>query len=102
MVRGRPPALSSLTSFPPSSPCPLRLSSLPRSYLPPSHPLTTHFQVPDDPSTTRVWWFTAEEQDLARERVERMNKVAPTVLSRKLVKTIFSRWVLYVFALAYA
>lgn len=60
------------------------------------------FLIPDNPGQTKVFWLNKEERLIAVERMTDVKKLPPTTYSWKLLRSIFSSWLIYVFSLAYA
>lgn len=63
--------------------------------------LATFIFLPDTPHTTRVWYLTDSERELALERSLGAGKAPPVKMSVATFKRIFSRWRWYAFVLGY-
>lgn len=63
--------------------------------------LATFVVLPDTPYTTKVWFLSAEERELAIERVRRAGKAAPVKIRLATFKTILSSWKWYAFVIGY-
>lgn len=63
--------------------------------------LATFVVLPDTPYTTKVWFLSAEERELAIERVRRAGKAAPVKIRLATFKTILSSWKWYGFVIGY-
>jgi hypothetical protein len=57
---------------------PLRLLTFAAAFSYPSR-ASSRFQLPDKPGHSRVYWLTADEDRIARSRVDRVKRLAPTV-----------------------
>ena len=63
--------------------------------------IATFAVLPDTPYTTRVWFLSAEERELAIERVRRAGKAPPVKIRLATFKTILSSWKWYGFVIGY-
>ncbi|KAL1624844.1 hypothetical protein SLS54_003567 [Diplodia seriata] len=63
--------------------------------------LATFLLLPDTPYTTRAWFLTEAECELAVERVRKAGKAAPVKITWKTFARILSRWRWYAFVLGY-
>ncbi|OJJ05579.1 hypothetical protein ASPVEDRAFT_153770 [Aspergillus versicolor CBS 583.65] len=63
--------------------------------------LATFVILPDTPYTTKVWFLSPEERELAIERVRRAGKAAPVKIRLATFKTILSSWKWYAFVVGY-
>ncbi|KAJ6060700.1 hypothetical protein N7444_002554 [Penicillium canescens] len=63
--------------------------------------IATYFLLPDTPFTTRVWYLSKSERDLAEERVRKAGKAAPANINMETFKRILSSWKWYAFVLGY-
>ncbi|KAL4965253.1 major facilitator superfamily domain-containing protein [Aspergillus stella-maris] len=63
--------------------------------------IATFFFLPDTPYTTRVWFLSERERDLAKERVRRAGKAPPVKITFKTFKHILSTWKWYAFVIGY-
>ncbi|KAL4789071.1 hypothetical protein BDV19DRAFT_395389 [Aspergillus venezuelensis] len=63
--------------------------------------ITTFFFLPDTPHTTRVWFLSERERDLAKERLKRAGKAPPVKITFKTFKNILGTWKWYVFVIGY-
>lgn len=63
--------------------------------------LATFVVLPDTPYTTKVWFLSAEERELAIERVRRAGKAAPVKIRLATFKAILSSWKWYGFVIGY-
>ncbi|KAF8858271.1 pantothenate transporter liz1 [Acephala macrosclerotiorum] len=61
----------------------------------------TAFFLPDTPYTTRAWFLSKEECELAIDRVQRAGKAPPVKITFATFKRIFTRWRWYAFTLGY-
>lgn len=61
----------------------------------------TFFLLPDTPYTTRVWYLSPRDREIALERVERAGKAPPVKITRKTFKEVLSGWKWYMFVLGY-
>ncbi|CAI7671057.1 unnamed protein product [Penicillium bialowiezense] len=63
--------------------------------------IATYFLLPDTPYTTRVWFLSKRERELAQERVLKAGKAAPVKITLKTFKKILGSWKWYAFVLGY-
>ncbi|KAL1641091.1 hypothetical protein SLS58_006364 [Diplodia intermedia] len=63
--------------------------------------LATFLLLPDTPYTTRAWFLTEAECELAVERVRKAGKAPPVKITWKTFARILSRWRWYAFVLGY-
>lgn len=63
--------------------------------------LATYIFLPDTPYTTRAWFLTEDERELAKERVIRAGKAAPVKVTLATFKRILSSWKWYAFVVGY-
>lgn len=63
--------------------------------------IATYFLLPDTPYTTRVWFLSKIERELAQERVLKAGKAAPVKITLKTFKKILGSWKWYAFVLGY-
>ncbi|CAI7579065.1 unnamed protein product [Penicillium pancosmium] len=63
--------------------------------------IATFFLLPDTPYTTRVWYLSKSERDLAEERVLKAGKAKPVKITLATFKKILSSWKWYVFVIGY-
>ena len=63
--------------------------------------LATFAFLPDTPYTTRAWFLTQAEKDLAIERVRKAGKAAPVKITLATFKRVLGRWRWYAFVLGY-
>lgn len=63
--------------------------------------IATFFLLPDTPYTTRVWFLTERERELAKERVQKAGKAPPVKINLATFKKILSSWKWYAFVLGY-
>ncbi|KAJ5747718.1 uncharacterized protein N7511_009414 [Penicillium nucicola] len=63
--------------------------------------IATYFLLPDTPFTTRVWYLSKSERNLAEERVRKAGKAAPANINLATFKRILSSWKWYVFVFGY-
>lgn len=63
--------------------------------------IATFFFLPDTPDTTRSWYLTEEERELAIERVRRAGKAPPVKITWKAFRRILSQWRWYAFVAGY-
>jgi ACS family pantothenate transporter-like MFS transporter len=63
--------------------------------------LATYVFLPDTPHTTRAWFLTQDEKDMAAARVLRAGKAAPAKITAQTFKRILSSWKWYAFVLGY-
>ncbi|KAL4787746.1 major facilitator superfamily domain-containing protein [Aspergillus varians] len=61
----------------------------------------TFFFLPDTPYTTRVWFLSERERELATERVRRAGKAAPVKIRLETFKRILTSWKWYAFVAGY-
>ncbi|KAL1595657.1 hypothetical protein SLS60_009346 [Paraconiothyrium brasiliense] len=61
----------------------------------------TWFILPDTPYTTKSWFLSEEEKQLAIERVREAGKAAPVPLTIATFKVILTRWRWYAFVFGY-
>ncbi|KAF1956320.1 pantothenate transporter liz1 [Byssothecium circinans] len=61
----------------------------------------TWFILPDTPYTTKAWFLTEEEKQLALSRVQIAGKAAPQKLTFSTFKRILTRWRWYAFVFGY-
>lgn len=61
----------------------------------------TFFLLPDTPHTTRAWYITGEEKELALERIRKACKAPPARITLATVKRTFGSWKWYAFVLGY-
>lgn len=61
----------------------------------------TWWVLPDTPYTTRSWFLSAEEKELASERVRKAGKAAPERIQLATFKRVLTRWRWYAFVLGY-
>lgn len=60
------------------------------------------FLLPDNPGDTKVFWLSPEQNALSRARMNRVNKLPPTLLTWAKLKQVFASYKIYLFTLAYA
>ncbi|KAK1222183.1 hypothetical protein PQX77_014981 [Marasmius sp. AFHP31] len=63
--------------------------------------LVTALFLPDTPYTTRAWFLTKEECEMAVDRVQKAGKAPPVKITAKTFVRILSRWRWYAFVLGY-
>ncbi|CAG8076158.1 unnamed protein product [Penicillium salamii] len=63
--------------------------------------IATFFLLPDTPHTTRVWFLSKKERELAKERVLKAGKAAPVKITIGTFKKILGSWKWYAFVLGY-
>ncbi|KAL4879345.1 major facilitator superfamily domain-containing protein [Aspergillus karnatakaensis] len=63
--------------------------------------IATFFILPDTPYTTRVWFLSDKERELAVERVQRAGKAPPVKITLQTFKRILSTWKWYAFVAGY-
>lgn len=63
--------------------------------------LATCVFLPDTPYTTRAWFLSQNERDMAAARVVKAGKAAPAKITVKTFKKVLSSWRWYVFVLGY-
>lgn len=63
--------------------------------------IATFFLLPDTPHTTRVWFLSKKERELAKERVLKAGKAAPVKITLGTFKKILGSWKWYAFVLGY-
>jgi ACS family pantothenate transporter-like MFS transporter len=63
--------------------------------------LATYVFLPDTPHTTRAWFLTQDEKDMAAARVLKAGKAAPAKITAQTFKRILSSWKWYAFVLGY-
>lgn len=63
--------------------------------------LATYVFLPDTPYTTRAWFLTQEEKDIAAARVLKAGKAAPEKVTVATFKRILRSWKWYTFVLGY-
>ena len=63
--------------------------------------IATYFLLPDTPHTTRVWFLSKKERQLAKERVLKAGKAAPVEITTQTFKKILGSWKWYAFVLGY-
>lgn len=63
--------------------------------------LATFFFLPDTPHTTRSWFLTSSEQEIALERMSKASRAPPIKITFQTFKRIFGRWKWYAFVLGY-
>ena len=63
--------------------------------------IATYIFLPDTPYTTRSWFLTQAERDLAEERVRKAGKAAPVKVTLNTFKKILSSWKWYAFVIGY-
>jgi ACS family pantothenate transporter-like MFS transporter len=63
--------------------------------------LATYFLLPDTPYTTRVWFLSERERELAKDRVLKAGKAAPVKITLRTFKKILGSWKWYAFVLGY-
>ena len=63
--------------------------------------LATYVFLPDTPYTTRAWFLTQEEKDIAAARVLKAGKAAPEKVTVATFKRILRSWKWYAFVLGY-
>ncbi|KAL5391420.1 hypothetical protein DPSP01_001289 [Paraphaeosphaeria sporulosa] len=61
----------------------------------------TFWILPDTPYTTKAWFLSEEEKELAIQRVRASGKAAPVPLTFATFKVILTRWRWYAFVLGY-
>lgn len=61
----------------------------------------TWFALPDTPYTTRAWYLSNDEKQLAIDRVRRSGKAAPAKLTLATIRQVLTGWHWYAFVLAY-
>lgn len=63
--------------------------------------VATYFLLPDTPYTTRVWFLSQCERELAKDRVLKAGKAAPVTITLGTFKKILGSWKWYAFVLGY-
>ncbi|KAJ5894162.1 hypothetical protein N7495_005853 [Penicillium taxi] len=63
--------------------------------------LATYICLPDTPYTTRAWFLSQSDRDLAKERVQRAGKAPPVKITLRKIQKILSSWKWYAFVLGY-
>ncbi|KAH8700251.1 pantothenate transporter liz1 [Talaromyces proteolyticus] len=63
--------------------------------------IVTFFFYPDVPHNTRAWYLSAEEIEIARDRVNKAGKAAPAKISTATFLRAARRWRWYAFTLGY-
>ena len=63
--------------------------------------LATYVFLPDTPYTTRAWFLTQNERDIAAARVLKAGKAAPEKVTVATFKRILKSWKWYAFVLGY-
>ncbi|KAL3482084.1 major facilitator superfamily domain-containing protein [Aspergillus californicus] len=63
--------------------------------------IATFFFLPDTPYTTRVWYLSERERELAIERVVKAGKAPPVKITLNTFKRILSSWKWYAFVAGY-
>lgn len=63
--------------------------------------ISSFFLLPDTPHTTRAWYLTKKERQLATERVLRAGKAKPVKVTIATFKKILSSWKWYAFVMGY-
>ena len=63
--------------------------------------LATYVFLPDTPYTTRAWFLTQEEKEIAAARVLKAGKAAPEKVTVATFKRILRSWKWYAFVLGY-
>ncbi|KAL4861798.1 hypothetical protein BDV12DRAFT_190839 [Aspergillus spectabilis] len=63
--------------------------------------IATLFVLPDTPYTTRAWFISEKEREIAIERVQRAGKAPPVKITLNTFKRILSSWKWYAFVAGY-
>jgi ACS family pantothenate transporter-like MFS transporter len=63
--------------------------------------LATYVFLPDTPYTTRAWFLTQDERDIAAARVLKAGKAAPEKVTVATFKRILKSWKWYAFVMGY-
>ncbi|KAL4811330.1 major facilitator superfamily domain-containing protein [Aspergillus unguis] len=63
--------------------------------------IAAFFALPDTPYTTRVWFLSDREKELAIERVARVGKAPPVKITFGTFKRILAGWKWYAFVMGY-
>jgi len=63
--------------------------------------LATYVFLPDTPYTTRAWFLTQNERDIAAARVLKAGKAAPEKITVATFKRILKSWKWYAFVAGY-
>jgi ACS family pantothenate transporter-like MFS transporter len=63
--------------------------------------LATYVFLPDTPHTTRAWFLSQDERDMAATRVVKAGKAAPAKITAGTFKKVLSSWKWYAFVLGY-
>jgi hypothetical protein len=63
--------------------------------------LATYVFLPDTPHTTRAWFLSQDERDMAAARVVKAGKAAPAKTTARTLKKVLSCWRWYAFVLGY-
>lgn len=63
--------------------------------------LATYVFLPDTPYTTRAWFLSQNERDMAAARVMKAGKAAPAKITSRTFKKVLGSWRWYAFVLGY-
>jgi hypothetical protein len=63
--------------------------------------LATYVFLPDTPYTTRAWFLSQDERDMAAARVIKAGKAAPAKITANTFRKVLSSWRWYAFVLGY-
>jgi ACS family pantothenate transporter-like MFS transporter len=63
--------------------------------------LATYVFLPDTPYTTRAWFLSQNERDMAAARVIKAGKAAPAKITFRTFKKVLGSWRWYAFVLGY-